>query len=137
MKIRVYEAIADAFVAEGVDAFFVLIGDGNMHMTSALHAREIRCLHMRHEHSACSAAMSYATARGDVGVASVTHGIYQDHDRARRGRARKNSAGRLCRGDADRRRGPISRSFRRRRLAFPISPYTGQGEMVAAADTSA
>lgn len=74
MKIRVYEAIADAFVAEGVDAFFVLMGDGNMHLTSALHARGVRCLHMRHEHSACSAAMSYATVRGDVGVCSVTHG---------------------------------------------------------------
>jgi len=74
MKTRVYEAIADAFVAEGVDAFFVLMGDGNMHLTSALHARGVRCLHMRHEHSACSSAMSYATVRGDVGVASVTHG---------------------------------------------------------------
>lgn len=74
MKIRVYEAIAAAFLAEGVDAFFVLMGDGNMHLTSALHARGVRCLHMRHEHSVCSAAMSYATARGDVGVCSVTHG---------------------------------------------------------------
>lgn len=74
MKVRVYEAIADAFVAEGVEAFFVLMGDGNMHLTSALHARGVRCLHMRHEHSACSSAMSYATVRGDVGVCSVTHG---------------------------------------------------------------
>lgn len=74
MALRVYEAIADAFIAEGVDAFFVLMGDGNMHLTSALHARGVRCLHMRHEHSVCSAAMSYATARRDVGVCSVTHG---------------------------------------------------------------
>lgn len=74
MKVRVYEAIADAFVAEGVEAFFVLMGDGNMHLTSALHARGVRCLHMRHEHSACSAAMSYAAVRDDVGVCSVTHG---------------------------------------------------------------
>lgn len=74
MKVRVYEAIADAFVAEGVDAFFVLMGDGNMHLTSALHARGVRCLHMRHEHAVCSSAMSYATVRGDVGVASVTQG---------------------------------------------------------------
>jgi acetolactate synthase I/II/III large subunit len=28
---KLYEALADAFLAEGVDAQFVLMGDGNMH----------------------------------------------------------------------------------------------------------
>ena len=28
---KLYEALADAFLAEGVDTQFVLMGDGNMH----------------------------------------------------------------------------------------------------------
>lgn len=71
---RAYEAIADAFVAEGVEDLFVLMGDGNMHVASAAIDRGIRCIHLRHEHSACASASSYATSRGTVGVASVTHG---------------------------------------------------------------
>jgi acetolactate synthase-1/2/3 large subunit len=74
MEKKAYEAIADAFVAEGVDTFFVLMGDGNMHLTSALQDRSVRCIHVRHEHNAVAAATSYATIRGDIGVASVTHG---------------------------------------------------------------
>jgi acetolactate synthase I/II/III large subunit len=74
MEIKAYEAIADAFVKEGVDTFFVLMGDGNMHLTSALQDRSVRCIHLRHEHNAVAAATSFATVRGDVGVASVTHG---------------------------------------------------------------
>ena len=33
-----YNALAEAFVAEGVDTQFILMGDGNMHWTSALAA---------------------------------------------------------------------------------------------------
>ena len=32
---KLYEALADAFLAEGVDTQFVLMGDGNMHWSTA------------------------------------------------------------------------------------------------------
>ena len=37
---KIYQALADAFVAEGVDTLFVLTGDGNMHWEAALSARD-------------------------------------------------------------------------------------------------
>jgi hypothetical protein len=33
---NLYEALAEAFLAEGVDTQFVLLGDGNMHWSEAL-----------------------------------------------------------------------------------------------------
>ena len=36
---KIYRALADAFVAEGVDTLFVLTGDGNMHWEAALSER--------------------------------------------------------------------------------------------------
>ena len=33
---KLYEALADAFLAEGVDTQFVLMGDGNMHLVYRL-----------------------------------------------------------------------------------------------------
>jgi thiamine pyrophosphate-dependent acetolactate synthase large subunit-like protein len=71
----VYRALADAFVAEGVDTLFVLTGDANMHWEVAFAEKEAsRSFHVRHEHCACCMAMSYAVATGKVGVASVTCG---------------------------------------------------------------
>ncbi|MEA2871065.1 MAG: acetolactate synthase large subunit, partial [Hyphomicrobiales bacterium] len=32
---KLYEALAEAFLAEGVDTQFVLMGDGNMHWCTA------------------------------------------------------------------------------------------------------
>ena len=32
---KLYEALAEAFLAEGVDTQFVLMGDGNMHWSTA------------------------------------------------------------------------------------------------------
>lgn len=71
---KVYEALADAFIAEGVTQQFVLMGDGNMHWSAALAERGASAIYARHEHCAVSMAMSYANATGEVGVASVTCG---------------------------------------------------------------
>jgi acetolactate synthase-1/2/3 large subunit len=35
-NVPIYEALAQAFAAEGVDTHFTLMGDGNMHWASAM-----------------------------------------------------------------------------------------------------
>jgi len=71
----IYQAIADAFHAEGVDTLFVLTGDGNMHWEAAISAQQgFRSFHVRHEHCACAMATAYAVSSFKVGVASVTCG---------------------------------------------------------------
>jgi len=72
---RLYEVLAAAFAAEGVDTHFTLLGDGNMHWATVLAERHgVRTIHARHEHCACEMASAYAHVTGRVGVASVTHG---------------------------------------------------------------
>lgn len=73
--ISVYHALAETFVAEGVDTQFVLMGDGNMHWSTVLDQMQgIQSVHVRHEHCAVATATAYAVASGKVGVASVTCG---------------------------------------------------------------
>src|SRR5438132_856871 len=75
MKLPAYEVLARAFVAEGVDTLFTLMGDANMHWANAMAKRNgVRLIHTRHEHCACTAAISYHWATGRPGVASVTCG---------------------------------------------------------------
>jgi thiamine pyrophosphate-dependent acetolactate synthase large subunit-like protein len=72
---RLYDVLAAAFAAEGVDTHFTLLGDGNMHWATVLAERHgVRTVHARHEHCACEMANAYASVTGRVGVASVTHG---------------------------------------------------------------
>ena len=74
-NIPIYRALAEAFSGEGVDTFFTLMGDANMHWASAMLAIDgMRMLHVRHEHMACCMAMGYWSATGRVGVASTTSG---------------------------------------------------------------
>lgn len=74
-NVPIYRALADAFVAEGVDTIFVLTGDGNMHWEVSFSSHEnTRSFHVRHEHCACAMASAYAVATDKVGVASVTCG---------------------------------------------------------------
>ena len=74
-NIPIYEALADAFVAEGVDTHFTLMGDGNMHWVAAMQKRDgMATFSARHEHCAAAMAMGYQLATGKVGVASVTCG---------------------------------------------------------------
>lgn len=72
---KAYELLADAFLSEGVDVLFTLMGDGNMHWVAALSAHEgVQTYYVRHEHCACAMATAYARATGKVGIASVTCG---------------------------------------------------------------
>jgi len=71
----IYEGLARAFQAEGVDTHFTLMGDGNMHWATAMkNLPGMQTIHARHEHCACTMAMGYTSATGKVGVASVTCG---------------------------------------------------------------
>ena len=74
-NIPIYEALAQAFAAEGVDTHFTLMGDGNMHWVAAMQQLDgMNTFSARHEHCACSMAMGYHSATGKIGVASVTCG---------------------------------------------------------------
>ena len=74
-NIPIYEALAQAFAAEGVETHFTLMGDGNMHWVSAMQNLDrMSTFSARHEHCACAMAMGYHCATGKVGVASVTCG---------------------------------------------------------------
>ncbi len=71
----IYQALAQAFAAEGVDTHFTLMGDGNMHWATAMKNLDgMSTFMVRHEHCACLMAMGYHSATGKVGVASVTCG---------------------------------------------------------------
>ena len=71
----IYESLAQAFAAEGVDTQFGLMGDGNMHWMSALDALPgVTTVNVRHEHCSVLMAMGYWSATGNVGICSVTHG---------------------------------------------------------------
>ncbi|HET9538880.1 MAG TPA: thiamine pyrophosphate-binding protein, partial [Mesorhizobium sp.] len=72
---KLYEALAEAFLAEGVDTQFVLMGDGNMHWSTALAKLPgVETVHVRHEHATVAAATAYNVATNKVAVASVTCG---------------------------------------------------------------
>src|SRR2546421_3223492 len=72
---KLYEALADAFLAEGVDTQFVLMGDGNMHWSTAFAKLPgVHPVHVRHEHATVAAAPAYNVATGKIAVASVTCG---------------------------------------------------------------
>lgn len=74
MSRKVFDWLAEIFHQEGVETNFALLGDGNMYWATRLAEFGTRTIHVRHEHSAVSMAMSYARATQRVGVASVTCG---------------------------------------------------------------
>src|ERR1700742_4242613 len=72
---KLYEALAEAFLAEGVDTQFVLMGDGNMHWSTAFAKLPgVETVHVRHEHATVAAATPHNVATNNVSVASVTWG---------------------------------------------------------------
>ncbi|MBB4689277.1 thiamine pyrophosphate-binding protein [Amycolatopsis jiangsuensis] len=71
---KVYEAIADAFVAEGTSHVFGMLGDANMHWCNAVAERGATLLDVRHEGSGLTMADGWARATGRPGVASATMG---------------------------------------------------------------
>ncbi len=72
---KLYEAIAGALVAEGVDTLFGLMGDGNMSLWGATGAQgKINIIASRNEAAAVAMADGYAKTTGRIGVATVTCG---------------------------------------------------------------
>ena len=71
---RNFDLLADAFLREGVDTVFALLGDANMHWATRIAEQGCGMTYVRHEHAAVAAAMAYARLSGKVGVASVTCG---------------------------------------------------------------
>jgi len=71
---KVYEAIADAFVAEGASHVFGMMGDANMHWMHAMAERGSLLYDVRHEGSGLTMADGWARATGNPGVASTTCG---------------------------------------------------------------
>jgi acetolactate synthase I/II/III large subunit len=72
--VKVYELLARAFVAEGVETLFGLMGDGNMGFFGSLAAQGVDVVQVRHENMAVGMADGYARAGRPVGVAAVTYG---------------------------------------------------------------
>src|SRR5687768_762415 len=72
---KIYDAVANAFVKEGTTAVFGLLGDGNMLWSLAMSKHpSVKIIDARHEGAALSMAEGWARATGKVGVCSVTHG---------------------------------------------------------------
>src|ERR1700745_4027869 len=70
---KMYEALADAFLADGVDTQFVLMGDGNMHWSTAFAKLPgVHTVHVRHEHATVAAATAYNVAHRQVAGAFGT-----------------------------------------------------------------
>lgn len=74
---RVYEAIAEAVVAEQVDVVFGLMSEDNMNLIVEMREKwsdRLRLVNARHEQNAVAMADGYSRATGRVGVCSVGRG---------------------------------------------------------------
>src|SRR3979409_1294596 len=64
---KLYEALAEAFLAEGIDTQFVLMGDGNMHWCTAFAKLPgVHTVHVRHEHATVAGGAPYRIAVASV-----------------------------------------------------------------------
>jgi acetolactate synthase-1/2/3 large subunit len=72
--VKVYEALAEAFVQEGTSDVFGMMGDANMHWMNALHQRGVRLYEVRHEGSGLGMADGWARTAGRPGVVTTTSG---------------------------------------------------------------
>jgi thiamine pyrophosphate-dependent acetolactate synthase large subunit-like protein len=72
---KVYEALANAFVKEGVTTIFGLMGNGNMYWWHTLDQNpEVEIYETRHEGTALTMAEGWARATGQPGICTVTQG---------------------------------------------------------------
>ncbi|KWX23994.1 acetolactate synthase [Mycolicibacterium wolinskyi] len=71
---KVYEAMAAGFVAEGATDVFGMMGDANMHWMNALARRGTRLYEVRHEGAGLSMAHGFARASGQPGIVTTTSG---------------------------------------------------------------
>src|ERR1051325_238284 len=74
-SMKVYEAMANAFVKEGTTTLFGLLGDGQMTWWSAMSKYpDLRIVDVRDEGCAVTMAEGWTLATGKLGVASATQG---------------------------------------------------------------
>ena len=71
---KLAQALADAFLGEGVQRVFNVMGDGNLEWLAGMARRPACLVHVRHELAAVAMADGYARLSGRIGVASVTCG---------------------------------------------------------------
>src|SRR3954469_11488379 len=71
---KVYERMADAFIAEGTSHVFGMMGDGNMYWMNALIDRGVNCVEVRHEGVGMGMADGWARHAQTPGVATATCG---------------------------------------------------------------
>jgi acetolactate synthase-1/2/3 large subunit len=71
---KVYEALADAFIAEGATTVFGMTGDANMHWMFAMAERGASLVAARHEGSGLGMADGWARGAGQPAIASTTSG---------------------------------------------------------------
>ncbi|MFI0235733.1 thiamine pyrophosphate-binding protein [Streptomyces sp. NPDC016845] len=71
---KVYEALAEAFVKEGTTDVFGMMGDANMHWMAALADQGVRLYEVRHEGSGLGMADGWARGAGQPGVVTTTSG---------------------------------------------------------------
>jgi thiamine pyrophosphate-dependent acetolactate synthase large subunit-like protein len=71
---KVYEALARAFVAEGTKAVFGMMGDANMYWINELNKLGVREFEVRHEGAGLAMADGWARTDGNPGVCTTTSG---------------------------------------------------------------
>ncbi|MGH2520664.1 MAG: thiamine pyrophosphate-binding protein, partial [Chloroflexota bacterium] len=71
---KVYEALARAFAAEGTRTVFGMMGDGNMHWMQALDEVGVELVEVRHEGAGLGMADGWARTSHTPGVATATCG---------------------------------------------------------------
>ncbi|HEY3867631.1 MAG TPA: thiamine pyrophosphate-binding protein [Actinocrinis sp.] len=71
---KVYEALARAFVAEGTSAVFGMMGDANMYWMNELDKLGVRQFEVRHEGGGLAMADGWARTDGNPGVCTTTSG---------------------------------------------------------------
>src|SRR5229473_8213846 len=71
---KVFQALAKAFAAEGTTSVFGMMGDGNMYWMEALHDLGVNLLEVRHEGAGLGMADGWARATHTPGVCTATCG---------------------------------------------------------------
>ena len=71
---KCFQGLAEAFLAEGTDVIFGVLGNGNLHPVMELVDRGVRFVPARHEQAAVLMADGYSRATGNPGICTVTHG---------------------------------------------------------------
>jgi thiamine pyrophosphate-dependent acetolactate synthase large subunit-like protein len=71
---KVYEALAEAFIAEGTSAVFGMMGDANIYWLDTLEKRGVSVFEVRHEGAGLAMADGWARINGNPGVCTTTGG---------------------------------------------------------------